>query len=76
MEDVLDFKIIPVSENLVWIAFLITISLFVIMSLILNYHWKSYGVEGASKTMVTTLYWYVAVFFLVIMAISALIFNF
>jgi hypothetical protein len=76
MNQFLNISNIWVSENFVWIIFLVAFLFFLIMSLILNYHWKNYLIEGTSKNIATKLYWNISFLLLFFMSITALIFNF
>jgi len=67
---------IPISAEFLWFALAILIVFFLVMSMILSYHWKNYGVDNNPKIFARAVFWVVSVILIVVMAFAATGFDY
>lgn len=53
--------IINIDPSFLWAGFLVLLVYFVIMSVILNYHWGHYGMNDISKKVARVSYFFVSI---------------
>jgi hypothetical protein len=63
---------LSISPDFMWGILAIGLLLFLIISFVLSYHWRYYGVKDNPKVFAKTIYWMVAFILIGIMTIALL----
>jgi hypothetical protein len=67
--------IFTLTPAIVWGAFGVILLIWVIATLVLDYHWKTYGIDKVKITVMRSAYLAGSIFFLAIILLSALRFS-
>lgn len=60
---------------MVWVAFALIVTLWVVATLVLTFHWKTYGVNPLRMAVMKYIYLIGSSFFLIIIFLSALTYS-
>jgi hypothetical protein len=61
---------ISLNPDIFWGLFAVLLLVFLTVSLMLNHHWKYYGIKDNPKVFAKNLYWIISVFLIVLIAFS------
>lgn len=67
--------LINIAPEILWLLLAIVLIIFLVMSFILQHHWKYYGIKGNSKVFARALFWVISVFLIFVMLLSILFFE-
>lgn len=63
---------IAMPPEVLWGLLALGLFIFLVISLVLNYHWRYYGIKDNPKVFARTIYWMVSFILIGIMTISVL----
>jgi hypothetical protein len=66
---------VSITPASIWVLFAVVAILWVVMTGILNYHWKTYGIGAHKAAFMKFIYLVGSSFFLIIIFLSALTFS-
>ncbi len=68
----LDIRIIdlPVAPEFLWFVLALLIIFFIIISSILTYHWKIYGLDHNPKVFAKSIFWIVSIILIFVMTLA------
>ena len=64
-----------ISPLFVWSLFALVVALWIIATIVLNYHWKTYNIPDSKIAFIKYVYLIGSSFFLIVLFLSALTFS-
>lgn len=64
-----------IPSEILWFMMSIAILFFILMSFVLNYHWKKYIIQDDPKIFAKGLYWIVSFILIIVMAVAVVAFE-
>jgi len=61
---------LPIAPEFLWLILAILIIVFISISTILTYHWKSYGIYHNPKIFAKSIFWIISILFIFIMTLA------
>jgi len=74
VENVKDI-VIKIPSELLWGVLSVLLLAFIVITIVLHYHWRYYGIAENPKIFAKTLFWIVSIALILVMTISILIFE-
>ncbi len=75
MKEKIAQTILSVSPDFLWGTLALVLAVFLIISFILQYHWKNYGVDADGRLFTKALFWIVAVALIVTATLALVAFE-
>lgn len=75
MQEKIAQTILSVSPDFLWGTLALVLAVFLIVSFILQYHWKHYGIDTDGKLFTRALFWIVAVGLIVTATLALVAFE-
>lgn len=75
MKDKIAQTILSVSPDFLWGTLALVLAVFLIISFILQYHWKHYGVDVDGRLFTKALFWIVSVALIVTATLALVAFE-
>lgn len=75
IEDFRETLIELIPPTILWMIFLVTISVFIIISVALMYHWKNYNTNSAVSKRIMKIYFLISGSFLFAMLVAAIAYS-
>lgn len=67
--------ITSIQPDFLWGFLAFVLFIFLIIALILQYHWKHYGIEGSGKIFAKSIFWIVSIFLILIATFALVAFE-